>query len=127
MHSFILQDWITIRGTTGATIFQGEAGYLDLAPYQDVSFYVDIREFTPTPSPLVQIGFQTAPFKEDVLFQDMLSAFNVTLTPANPYRVPITTTSCPVARYVRWKLVGPAATPWDLTFRVLVAADGLGL
>jgi hypothetical protein len=124
MHSFILQDWTTIRGTTGATIYQGEAGYLDLAPYQDVSFYLDIREFTgSTP----QIGFETAPFKEDVLFKDMIAPFNVLLSPANPYRIPITTSSTPVARYVRWKLIGPAVTPWDVTFRVLVAADGLGL
>jgi hypothetical protein len=124
MHSFVLQDWITIKGTTGATIFQGESGYLDLAPYQDVSFYVDIREFTGTTP---NMGFQTAPLKEEALFQDMLTAFAVTLTPANPYRVPITTSACPVARYVRWKLVGPAVTPWDVTFRVVVAATALGL
>jgi hypothetical protein len=127
MHSFVLQDWITIRGTTGATIYQGESSWLDLAPYQDVSFYVDIREFTPSSVTIPQMGFQTAPLKEEVLFQDMLAAFTCTLSPANPYRVPITTSSCPVARYVRWKLVGPAATPWDVTFRVLVAADALSL
>lgn len=124
MHSFILQDWITIRGTSSAIITQGESGWLDLAPYQDVSFYVDIREFTgSTP----QMSFQTAPIREDGLFQDMLAAFNVTTSPANPYRVPITTSACPVARYVRWKLIGAAVTPWDVTFRVVLAATALGL
>ena len=127
MHSFILQDWLTIRGvaaTPGQIITQGESGWLDLAPYQDVSFYLDVREFsgaTPT------IVFQTAPIKEDGLFQNMLGAINLTLTPANPYRVPITTASCPVARYVRWQLQGPSGGAWDTTFRVLLAADALGL
>ncbi len=124
MHSFVLQDWITIRGTTGAVITQGESGWLDLAPYQDVSFYIDIREFSPSAGNMV---FETAPIKEDVLFQAMLSSIAFTTAPTNPYRVPITTASCPVARYVRWKLTGPASTPWDITFRVVLAATALGL
>ena len=131
MHSFVLQDWITVRGvitTPGQIITQGESGWLDLAPYQDVSFWLDVREFTPPSSPVPTIVFQTSPIKEDGLFQNMVSPISLTLTPSNPSRVPITTSQTPVARYVRWQLQGTTSgTVWDVTFRVLVSADGLGL
>lgn len=127
MRSFVLQDWITIRGSTATPITQGESEWLDLAAYQDVSFWLDIREFSGASAPT--IAFQTAPIKDEVLFQPMLALIPLTLTPSNPYRVPITIAtnpSCPVARYIRWQLVGPGSA-WDVTFRVLVSADALGL
>lgn len=123
MHSFVLQDWITIRGAASTNVTQGESGWLDLAPYQDLSIWLDVREFSgSTP----QMVFETAPIKEDVLFLPMVAAFNLTLSPANPYRVPITTAQTPVARYARWRIVAPAG-PWDATFRILMSADGLGM
>ncbi len=124
MHSYVLQDWITIRGTSGATIAQGESGWLDLAPYQDVNFWLDVREFSgATPS----ITFQTAPIKEEALFVNMFATSTpLTLSPSNPYRVLLFNATVPVARYVRWLLTGPASA-WDTTFRVLVAANALGL
>ena len=124
MHSFILQDWITIRGTTSNNVIQGESSYLDLAPYQDITFYLDVREVSATPASL---QYQTAPIRDEVLFQSMmatpitLSAPSTTVT-----HVPITTAACPIARFVRWQLLGPAAA-WDVTFRVLAAATALGL
>jgi hypothetical protein len=130
MHSYVLQDWITIRGQSASQVIaQGESAWLDLAPYQDLSLWLDVREVSQT-SPAVLMQFQTAPFKEEGLFQAMLAtAISITLAPSNPYRVPITTTACPVARYVRWQLTGPTSgtLPWDVTFRVLCAADALGL
>ena len=45
MHSYILQDWITIRGAAGVTtVTQSESGWLDLSPYQDLTFWIDTRE-----------------------------------------------------------------------------------
>lgn len=123
MHSYVLQDWITIRGSGTTPIPQGESSWLDLAPYQDVNFWLDVREFTgATPT----ITFQTAPIKEEVLFQPLFGAVTLTLSPSNPYRCLLFNASVPVARYVRWLLTGPAGT-WDATFRVLVAANALGL
>src|SRR5258708_6630263 len=123
MHSYVLQDWLTIRGVNNTPINQGESSWLDLAPYQDVSFWLDVREFSGSTTPTIL--FQTAPLKEDVLFQPMYAAITLTLTPANPYRAPITTAQCPIARYLRWQLTGPNSA-WDATFRVLLAADALG-
>lgn len=122
MHSFILQDWITIRGVNANAINQSEASYLDLSPYQDVSLYLDVREFSGASNPT--INFQTAALKEEALFTTMIGTTVNSFT--NPLRVPITTANCPVARYVRWQLIGPASA-WDITFRVVLAADGLGL
>jgi hypothetical protein len=123
MHSYILQDWITIRGASSVTVTQGESDWLDLAPYQDVMFYIDVREYTGTTPTIV---FQTAPIKEDGLFQDMMTAIALNAVPANPTVVRITTAATPLARYLRWKLAGPASV-WDATFRVLIAANALGL
>jgi hypothetical protein len=124
MRSYVLQDWITIRGVASGVVTQGESGWLDLAPYQDVSFWLDCREvFGSTP----QIAFQTSPNKEDGLFQAMVGPINLTLTPSNPYRVLLTQNpTVPLARWVRWQLTGPAGA-WDATFRVLAACNALGL
>jgi hypothetical protein len=126
MHNYILQDWITIRGASSTTVTQSESTYLDLAPYQDILFYLDCRELTgSTPT----IAFQTSPTKEDFLFQACVAAFNLTTSPSNPYRVILnasSTPSVPLARFVRWQIAGPAST-WDATFRVLVACNALGL
>lgn len=124
MHSFVLQDWTTIRGQSSTTnVTQGESGWLDLAPYQDVSIWLDVREVSGTTP---QIFFETSPIKEDGLFQTMVST-NLTTSPSNPYRVPITTANTPVARYVRWRIQAAASGAWDATFRVLLSADGLGM
>ena len=127
MHNYVLQEWITIRGislTPGQVITQGESGWLDLAPYQDVSFWLDCREFTgTTPS----IAFQTSPNKEDFLFQTMTSV-TLTTSPSNPYRNLLgQNPNIPLGRFVRWQLTGPSGAAWDCTFRVLVSCNALGL
>jgi hypothetical protein len=133
MHSYLLQDWITIRGTSTSTVItQGEVGWLDLAPYQDVNFWIDCRE---TVGGSVYLNFQTSPTKEDFLFQAgaMFGAtailMGTTTAASNPWRVLLTQAAnkVPLARYVRWQLTGPATTPWDVSFRVLVTANALGL
>jgi hypothetical protein len=121
MHSFLLQDWITIRGAASQTVAQGEVGWLDLAPYEDIMFWFDVREFS---TAATTFNFQTAPTKEEILFTTMVTG-TVSLTPSNPYVNRITATT-PLARFVRWQLVGPASA-WDATFRVLVAANALGM
>lgn len=129
MHSYILQDWITIRGAAGVTtVTQSESGWLDLSPYQDVTFWIDAREFTGTTTPT--LSFQTSPTKDEVLFQTMGSPVPLVLTTttiAAPTNVFLASAAVPVARYVRWLLSGPAAGGWDATFRVMVGANAHGL
>ena len=62
LHSARLDD---DRGASSvSTITQEEDGWLDLGPYQDVTFWIDTKSSTNTPT----ITFQTAPGKDDVLF-----------------------------------------------------------
>jgi hypothetical protein len=120
MHAFILQEWTTIRGGV-TTVTQGEDGWLDLTPYQDLVFWVDVREATGTPS----ITLQTSPTKDESLFTAVVAATTISAS-ATPVVIKATLSGAtvPVARYLRWQLNG---TPtWDATLRVLIAANSPG-
>ena len=123
MRGFILQDWTTIRGGGSvATVTQQETDYLDLAAYQDVAFWIDVKEATSAPS----LYLQTSPTLDDSFFQSMVAAVTMTAAAA-PTVVPAFMFSAlvPLARYVRWQIVG---TPtWDATFRIAVAANSPGV
>jgi hypothetical protein len=123
MHAFILQDWTTIRGSV-TTVTQGEDGWLDLTAYQDLVFWVDVREATgATP----QISFQTSPTKDESLFTNIVAAANLVAS-ASPAVTKglLASATVPIARYLRWQIIGPSGT-WDSTFRVLVAANSPGM
>jgi hypothetical protein len=122
MHSFILQDWTTIRGGV-ATVIQGEADWLDLSSYQDCIFFLDVREASGTPT----ITFQTSPTKDEALFQTMITATLMTAsaTGAAAIKATLTNAIVPVARFVRWQINGTIT--WDSTFRVIVAANSPGM
>lgn len=122
MHTFILQDWTTIRGAAGATITQHESEWLDLSMYQDAVFWVDVREATASPT----LTLQTAPTKDESFFQPIVAGFTVAGS-ATPTVVSafMTAASVPLARYLRWQLT--SASAWDATFRIVVAANSPGL
>jgi hypothetical protein len=120
MHAFILQDWTTIRGAV-TTIVQQETDWLDLSPYQDVVFWIDVKESTNSPT----FTLQTSPSKDDSLFTAMIPGSNAgsgTLTIQSAF---MTTANVPLARFVRWQISG--APTWDATFRILVAANSPGM
>jgi hypothetical protein len=129
MHAFTLQDWTTIRGASNVTVIQGESGWLDLTPYQDAYFWLDVREVS---GGTVTVTFQTAPTKDESLFMPLQlgTAYAAASGSATPTVVLArmssgTASNPPIARFVRWQLSPPGAT-WDITFRVLVAANTLG-
>jgi len=125
MHGFILQDWTTIRGGGSVTtVTQQETDWLDLSPYQDVVFWIDVKEVTSTAT----LYLQTSPTLDDAFFQAM--ATGVTMTAAAAPTVlsllmASASTTVPVARYVRWQIVG--TTTWDATFRIALAANSPGM
>ncbi len=46
MHALVLQDWTTIRGSSTNTVTQGADQWLDMTAFQDVQFWLDVREVT---------------------------------------------------------------------------------
>jgi hypothetical protein len=130
MHSWILQDWTTIRGGGSVTtVTQQETAWLDLGAYQEVVFWVDVKENTNNstaggPGPTLYL--QTSPTLDDSFFQSMVAGVTMTAS-ASPTVVPalLTNATVPLARYVRWQIVGTVS--WDATFRIAVAANSPGL
>jgi hypothetical protein len=124
MHTLIVEDWITVSGPGGDTITQDEMRWVDLEPFQDAVFYVECREATG--STKATIALQTAPAKDETLFQQVAST--VFAASGTPTLLPVLLASAttPIARYCRWQIQGPAVA-WDATFRILVAANSPGM
>jgi hypothetical protein len=121
MHTLILQDWASIAGAATATVTQDETLWLDLAPFQDVVVYLDVRESSGTPT----ITFETSPAKDNSLFQTLVSS---TMTAGGTPRVLRATmlgSTIPLARYLRWKIT--SSSGWDASFRAIVAANSPGM
>jgi len=139
MHAFVLQDWITIRGngtaTVGTTVVQDQTDWLDLGPYQDLFFWVACSEVTGT---TVSLYFETSPTDDEALFQSLfggvvpsseVAAISTMTASPSPtiVKVPMLSAVIPLARYLRWKLIGPTGATWDVTMRILVAANSPGM
>lgn len=138
MRSFVLADWNTIRGQSASPasqVTQDETGWLDLEQYSDVVIYLDVRELTSSGTG-VTFNFETAPTKDDPRDSNNNPTFfqaiaTTTLTSASAttivLRALMMTATVPLARYLRWRIVGPTSATWDATFRALVAANAPGL
>ena len=130
MRAFVLQDWVTIRGAAGVqTVVQNESNYLSLDAYQDVVFWLQVSEATVNAS-TITLNYDTAPLKDETLFQPMATATITTISMPTPTITKViaaaATTTTPLSRWVRWRLgFASNATSWDLTFRVLVAGNQL--
>jgi hypothetical protein len=53
------------------------------------------------------------------------AALTVSNTPAI-VKLPMLTATVPLARFLRWRLTGPATT-WDVTMRIVIAANSPGM
>lgn len=124
MQPIIMQDWITIRGTSSTTpVAMSQSDWLMTAPFQDISFYLDVREVAGP----VAVKFETAPSRDDAqgssLFVAMasLSVSTVGQTVTNVYAA---NANFPVSHWTRWSLTGPGSA-WDITFRVMAAGNSI--
>ena len=129
MHGILLQDWITLRGSTADAVTQGEDGYLDMTPYQDVVTWLDVREVTPPAAGSLFMQFGTSPTKDDLSFALMLAEFSPAVGAAGAPRVDkllLASAATPVARWMRWKLRPTTAAAWSITFRLWIAANSPG-
>jgi hypothetical protein len=126
MESFVLQDWVTIRGASGVTVTQGESSWLDLSPYEDIVFWLLVAEVTGTPT--LALLYQTSPTKDESFFAAQtlgMTGSSVALSAStNPVITPAFAWSSafPLARYVRWQ-IPPITAAWDVTLRVMVSVS----
>ena len=126
MYGYLLQDWLTVRGASAITVFnQPENAWLDLAPFQDVMAWLEVKEVTPT-SGALQVSYQTAPAKEDALFTGMTAAIAVTGPGVTTTVMRKLSSAVPLARWVRWQVSLTSAAAWDITFRIYLACNALG-
>lgn len=138
MRSFVLQDWLTIRGSSsGQAIAQSSSDFLDLEEYEDAVAWIEIREMT-TASGTITVAVQSSPVKEAIFFSPnnvtapFASSVGVTVAPIVLNDLKVTTVSgvaaMPLSRWLRWLVssVGTSGT-WDVTFRVLVVAHSYSL
>ena len=130
MQPIIMQDWTTIRGASSATVVMSQADWIMTAPFQDIQFYLDIREITPIAG-TITLNLETAPARDEALFK-LMGAAAISITSSTPVTgyPPVTSfvlanATVPVSHWTRWKLVGPASL-WDITFRIMAAGNSIG-
>jgi hypothetical protein len=125
LHAFVLQEWTTIR-SGGATVTQSEQEWLDLEPYQDVTFWLQVSEVSGSTTPT--LTYQTSPTLDEPIFQAMTTGLALAAS-ASPVvtQVFMLSATVPLARYVRWQLTVGGAASYDATFRIMVAANSPGL
>ena len=139
MHTFVLQEWTTIRGASGGTgnpgltIVQSERGWLDLSPFQDLFAWVDVRETTPGVTSNINLFFDTSPTEDENFFVSMtgvnvpvISGLVAATTPVI-IKLPMLTAAVPLARFLRWRLFSTVSQTWDVTMRIVVAANSPGM
>jgi hypothetical protein len=123
MQPIIMQDWTTIRGAASTTVIQSQADWILTAPFQDISFYLDVREFGVAG---ITLAYETCPGRDDVLFRAMTPALTIAGTSVVVTNIfASVAANTPVSHWTRWKLTGPAST-WDVTFRIMAAGNVIG-
>lgn len=131
MHTFVAQDFVTIRGPADGTLTQGHNAWLDLSKYPDAVAWLDVRALT-TGGGTISMGYQTAPTADESSFTAISGPIAANTVPF-AVGVGVTVTpllkdllTVPLARWFRWQLtaLGTSST-WDITFRLFLAANCL--
>lgn len=123
MYGYVLQDWTTIGASAALTIVQNESDWLALSSFQDVAFWIDVRNVSAGTATLT---IQTAPTKDDALFQTLTNC-QLAVTSATGNTIGVvknilsTNPGVPLATWVRWTLGTSAAL--SCTFRILASAN----
>ena len=134
MYGYTIQDWITIRGaTTIQQINMAEPDWVGFSAFEDIVFWLDVREVTiPLSAGTVNVGYQTAPAKDEILFVNMATPVAISAALATPSITKVLLSqnpTVPLARWVRWQLntSGTPTQTWDITFRILAAANAISM
>ncbi len=119
--AILLQDWVTIRGNaTTTTVTQQETDYVDLAAYQDVVVWFECSDAANGP----RFEIQTSPTKDDSLFVvvDTSAAFAAAVGVTTKI-LRYSAVTCPLARFLRWKVVSSSFAGSVCSFRIWLSAN----
>ncbi|MBI4701729.1 MAG: hypothetical protein HY744_11325 [Deltaproteobacteria bacterium] len=119
---FLLQDWLSLSGPASGEIVQSEPGWLDLAGFTHVAFYLTVKAVSVAN---LSLEYQSAPSKAADLFAAMAS-WTLTTTARRVTIVRCSTATEPLARWVRWRLNDTGGSAWSVTFRIYAAAVATG-
>jgi hypothetical protein len=100
-----LQDWTTIAVSSN-TVIQGTPKYVEVLPFNDVAFYIEISANSGA-----GLTLETSPTMEEAYFAVFNDNFPLTGTGMQPIQ---RATVNPLYRYVRWIVSGTGS----ITFRI---------
>ncbi|MBS2016462.1 MAG: hypothetical protein JST00_26490 [Deltaproteobacteria bacterium] len=121
----LFQDWIAIEGSGTTPFVQTRADWLDLGPFSDVVLWLEVRAVANPGAGNVSLTYETSPSLDESTFQPIASALTLAAA-AGPVVTKVLLSSnpaVPLARFLRWRLVGTAAGAWSVSFRIHVMAQ----
>jgi hypothetical protein len=121
-----MQDWTTVRGSGANFVTQATADWLDVTPYQDVQFWIDVREAVTTTS--LSLSLETSPSVDEFMFQQVIAAVPLVASSGPilpPKQALLAGALVPVAQWLRWRIL-PGASAWAVTFRIVISANSPG-
>jgi hypothetical protein len=117
----MLCDWTTVGGSGFTILRQTAEKYVDALTCKDVTVFLEVAEVTNAPLMYVE----TSPMRDERLFVSMLGTFLPTVGVAvNVVRYE--SAANPLARYVRWRVVGTGSGYFSMTFRIWLALNESG-
>ena len=117
MDALLLQNWTTLMLTSTVSVTQGASGWLDVGDYEDITFYLDLREKS---GGNITFYYETSPIRQDSAFTTMIPGFLATVG-TRVDQVLASYANVPPAKLVRWR-VSPDAGG-SLTFRIWLAGN----
>jgi len=114
-------EYLTLRGDSSVTsLVQPEPKWLDLAGFQDVVAFLEVKESSPVGA-TIQMNYQTSPARADDLFVRMTGAVDMTVLGLTVTQMLKDSITNPLARFFRWNISFSGAGTWDITFRLWLA------
>jgi hypothetical protein len=122
MDGILFQDYITVS-VGNLTVTQGAASWLDVSAYEDLVFFLDVKNGPPSnfSSP---IYYQTSPTREDQTFLNMIAPVNLGIGLQTNAALAVNC-KVPAATYLRWQIGGGIEGSFSATFRIVVAGYSL--
>jgi hypothetical protein len=127
-HPLCLQRWISLGGSNNRILAQDPSGWLDVSGYKDLVLYTEVA-FVTDQAATTRLQIQTAPRPEGVLFAGgvtnaFIAEYAFSTSPGLGMQAlkvlrwaDGALTGAPLSRFLRWRVVFPAAET-TINFRI---------